>query len=157
MEERVRFVEDWNSEDWNMGELCEFYGVTWKTGYKWVERYEAQGAEGLRDLSRAPHRHPKQVTQEMEDWVIGLREKHPSWGAPQDPGAVVERAVGQDHPCGEHDWRDAEAPRFDGAAGDGGPAAWANQSWPRRRGRMRSGARTIKVGFAPGTGGGLIR
>jgi transposase len=99
MEERVRFVEDWNSEDWNMAELCEFYGVTWKTGYKWVERYEAQGAEGLRDLSRAPHRHPKQVTQEMEDWVIGLREKHPSWGAPKIRARLLKEQSGKTIPA----------------------------------------------------------
>jgi predicted DNA-binding protein YlxM (UPF0122 family) len=33
IEERMRFIEDWKSEDWSMAELCEFYGVTRKTGY----------------------------------------------------------------------------------------------------------------------------
>ena len=60
-EERFRFIEEWNSEDWTMAELCRFLGVTRKTGYKWVERYERGGMEGLRDESRAPDHHPNAV------------------------------------------------------------------------------------------------
>ena len=83
MEERFRFMEEWKSEDWSMAELCRFYGVTRGTGYKWVARYESGGLEGLRDLSRAPRRHPNEVPSKVEDLIIGLREKHPSWGAPK--------------------------------------------------------------------------
>jgi len=83
MEERYRFVEDWESEDWSMAELCRYYGVTRKTGYKWIGRYESGGLEALRDQPRAPQRHPNQVSTEMEDLVIAVREKHPSWGAPK--------------------------------------------------------------------------
>ena len=66
-----------------MRELCQFYGVARGTGYKWVERYDNGGLEGLQDLSRAPHRHPNEVSTEIEDLVISVREKHPSWGAPK--------------------------------------------------------------------------
>jgi len=83
MEERLGFVEEWNSGEWSMAELCRHYGVTRATGYKWVERYELGGLEGLRDRSRAPHQHPNAVTAEMEDLVLSLRSKHPSWGAPK--------------------------------------------------------------------------
>jgi len=104
-EERWRFIEEWKSEDWSMAELCEFYGITRKTGYKWVERYEAKGLDGLWELSRAPHKHPNQVTAEMEDRVIGVREKHPNWGAPKirarllreygEKGIPAESTVGE--------------------------------------------------------------
>lgn len=83
MEERFRFVEEWKSGDASMAELCRFYGVTRVTGYKWIERYELGGLEALRDQSRAPRRHPNEVPAEMEDLVIAVREKHPSWGAPK--------------------------------------------------------------------------
>jgi transposase InsO family protein len=83
MEERFRFIEEWRSQDWTMAELCRFYGVTRATGYKWVERYEAVGMDGLRDLSRSPRRHPNEVSEDIEEWVIALRGKHPSWGAPK--------------------------------------------------------------------------
>jgi len=80
-EERSRFVHEWNSGNWNMAELCRIYGVTRKTGYKWVERYEAWGLGGLRDLSRAPQYHPNEVPEEVEEEVLALRGKHPYWGA----------------------------------------------------------------------------
>jgi putative transposase len=83
MEERFRFIEEWRSDDWSMAELCRFYGVTRATGYKWVSRYEADGLAGLSDLSRAPHRHPNAISTEVEELVMSMREKHPSWGAPK--------------------------------------------------------------------------
>lgn len=83
MEERSLFIADWRSQDFTMAELCEYYEVTRGTGYKWVERYQANGLEGLRDGSRAPRHHPNQVPAEMEGLVIQLRDQHPSWGAPK--------------------------------------------------------------------------
>ena len=83
MEERFRFVQEWESGDWNMAELCRFYGVARTTGYKWIARYETGGVDALRDASRAPQHHPNEVSREVEDLVIGVREKHPSWGAPK--------------------------------------------------------------------------
>ena len=80
-EQRFRFIEEWKSEDWTLAELCREFGVTRKTGYKWVERYEACGVEGLRDESRAPHTHPHAVGDEMEQRITALRGQHPLWGA----------------------------------------------------------------------------
>ncbi len=83
MEERFGFVADWESGDWSMAELSRYYGVTRATGYKWVERYEMGGVKALEDRSRAAHRHANAVSWEMEDLVLGMRAKHPSWGAPK--------------------------------------------------------------------------
>jgi putative transposase len=79
--ERERFVEDYRSEEWTMAELCRFYGLSRKTGYKWVGRYEAQGWEGLKELSRAPHRHPNEVSSEVQQAVLEVRAQHAFWGA----------------------------------------------------------------------------
>jgi transposase InsO family protein len=83
MEERFRFIEEWNSGEFSLAELCRFYGISRGTGYKWIGRYEAVGLEGLRDLSRAPHHHPNEISQEIEEQVIAVRADHPSWGAPK--------------------------------------------------------------------------
>ena len=80
-EERFRFIEDWRSGSWDLASLCRSYGVTRKTGYKWIERYQVDGLGGLRDLSRAPHHHPNAISPEMEDRLIAVREKYPLWGA----------------------------------------------------------------------------
>ncbi len=61
MKERMRFVTDWERGLYSMVGLCERYGVSRKTGYKWVERYEREGPDGLREQSRAcpsPKLHP---------------------------------------------------------------------------------------------------
>jgi putative transposase len=80
MEERFKFVQECKTEDWSMAELCRRYGVSRKTGYKWLERYQLEGLEGLQDQSRAPDRHPNEVVKEMADEVLELRRQHPHWG-----------------------------------------------------------------------------
>ena len=56
MEERFKFVQEHKAEEWSFAELCRRYGVSRKTGYKWLQRYQADGLEGLQDQSRAPDR-----------------------------------------------------------------------------------------------------
>ncbi|MER8437011.1 helix-turn-helix domain-containing protein [Mesorhizobium sp. M1393] len=54
MDERLRFVVDCLADEETMSELCVAYGISRKTGYKWLSRYRALGPEGLHDLPRAP-------------------------------------------------------------------------------------------------------
>ena len=81
MEERVRFVTEWESQDWSLAELCQDYGITRSTGYKWLDRYELSGLAALEDKSRAPHKHPNQTSEEVEELILELRKKHTRWGA----------------------------------------------------------------------------
>ncbi len=46
MNERVRFIGELLAEERSMSELCTLYGVSRKTGCKWLARYEAAGATG---------------------------------------------------------------------------------------------------------------
>lgn len=80
MDERMSFIVDWRREDLSVAALCREYGVSRKTGYKWIERFETFGAEGLKDRSSAAHRHPNEVVAEIAEAVIGVRAAHPSWG-----------------------------------------------------------------------------
>ena len=80
MDERMSFIVDWRREELNVAALCRQYGVSRKTGYKWIERYEASGIEGLKDRSSAAHRHPNEVGASVAEAVIGVRAAHPSWG-----------------------------------------------------------------------------
>lgn len=52
MDEKILFIADHLREPGNFSQLCERYGISRKTGYKWVERYHAEGVEGLEDRSR---------------------------------------------------------------------------------------------------------
>src|SRR5438876_1033035 len=58
MSERVGLINGYLSGDFGVSELSVEYEVSRKTIYKWIGRYESEGWEGLKDLSRAPLRHP---------------------------------------------------------------------------------------------------
>lgn len=62
-----------------MKALCLEYGVSRQTGYKWVERFKAQGMIGLEDRSRRPHGSPVATSGEVVLQVLELRRKH-GWG-----------------------------------------------------------------------------
>jgi transposase InsO family protein len=80
VEERTRFVLEYESGRYTMAELCRHYEIARKTGYKWVERREQQGLEGLKDGSRGPLRHPNQTPRQIEEWILELRRGHMRWG-----------------------------------------------------------------------------
>jgi transposase InsO family protein len=80
MEERMRFILMYQSKSWLMTELCEIFGVSRKTGYKWLNRYEQAGLEGLRELSRVPHERPNAVASEIEAAIVELKQQRPNWG-----------------------------------------------------------------------------
>ena len=60
--------------------LCRRYGISPTTGYKWLDRYSAEGRAGLADRSRRPSRSPRQTAPEIEERVLALRDRHPAWG-----------------------------------------------------------------------------
>src|SRR5512143_2782823 len=57
MDERMRFVLCCAAGEESFLQLCRGYGVSRRTGYKWLDRYRAFGPVGLVDRSRAPHSH----------------------------------------------------------------------------------------------------
>src|SRR5687767_6145779 len=61
-------------------ELCREYGISRKTGYKWLERFHERGIEGLVDESRRPKSCPGRTTGEIALEIIRLRQAHATWG-----------------------------------------------------------------------------
>ncbi len=80
MTERARFIADLESKLYTMTELCERYGISRKTGYKWAERFVAEGLRGLEDRSRAPKSCPHQSEAHVVEALVAARHKHPRWG-----------------------------------------------------------------------------
>jgi len=80
MDERVRFVGDWLTGEVSRTELCELYGISRKTGYKWAERYGSAGVAGLVDRSRAPHEHGRSTPRALAEKLVELRRIRPTWG-----------------------------------------------------------------------------
>jgi transposase InsO family protein len=59
--------------------LSREYGVSRQTIYKWLQRYKEEGACGLFDRSRRPHRSPRRIGEEVERRIVELREEY-GWG-----------------------------------------------------------------------------
>jgi putative transposase len=91
LDERTRFVLDYERGFHTMAELCRQYGIARKTGYIWVQRYTEQGLEGLQDRPRAPGWHPNQTPEEIEQRLLSLRGQHPRWGPKKLRGYLEQR------------------------------------------------------------------
>jgi transposase InsO family protein len=78
---RIEFVHAFQTGLWSMTELCDQYQISRKTGYKWVDRYEADGRAGLRDRSRRPHHSPRASDPAIVDALCAARRMHPTWSA----------------------------------------------------------------------------
>ena len=90
MEERARFVLEVEKAEMSVAELCKRYGVSRKTGYKWIRRYWAEGLDGIRERRSRPHSCPHKTNQEWEMRIITERVKHSSWG-PKKIREVLQR------------------------------------------------------------------
>ena len=80
MEERIRFVLAVEQRQYSIAELCRQYGISRKTGYKWIARYRVDGLEGMRERSRRPWHCPHKTNEKWVDRIIQQRLKHPRWG-----------------------------------------------------------------------------
>lgn len=79
-EQRQCFVLDYESGQWSMSELCQRYGVSRPTGYKWIERVQEEGEGGLLERSRAPRVCPHRTPAGIERQLLALRRRY-GWGA----------------------------------------------------------------------------
>lgn len=80
MDQRVAFITDWLRGEWTMTDLAARYGISRKTAYKWVDRYEGDREHGLSERSRAPNVHGRAIGEEMRARIVALRHAHPRWG-----------------------------------------------------------------------------
>jgi transposase InsO family protein len=64
----------------NVRELCRRFGICPTSGYKWIERWRAEGREGLSDRSRRPLTSPGRSSPAVEEQVLAVRRAHPRWG-----------------------------------------------------------------------------
>ena len=81
IELRKEFVQQAAVRAVSFAELCSRFGISRKTGYKWLGRYRSGGESALKDRSRKPQIQPVHLAPEMEEKIVALRLDHPVWGA----------------------------------------------------------------------------
>jgi transposase InsO family protein len=89
MERKREFVVFAAAEGANVRELCRRFGISPTTGYKWLGRYQAEGAAGLIEQSRRPKTSRLRTPAAVEAKVIEVRDRSNNvWG-----GRKIKRAL----------------------------------------------------------------
>jgi transposase InsO family protein len=81
MDQRTQLIADYLRDTLCVTELCQLYGVSRKTAYKWIDRYLRHGPAGLDERSRRPRQSPNETAPEIVAAFLEARRRHPSWGA----------------------------------------------------------------------------
>ena len=97
MASRLEFVALASAPGANVSALCSAYGISRKTGYKWLALFEEQGKDGLTDRSRRPQNSPNRSDAVLEAKVVALHEAYPYWGA-RKLQALLPSEFGRPHP-----------------------------------------------------------
>jgi transposase len=98
MDQKTQFIADYLRDMLSVSELCDLYGISRKTAYKWIERYVRQGPAGLEDRSRKPRNSPNRTPEHIEAALLQARTRHPSWGAKKLLPLVAKRFPNEDLP-----------------------------------------------------------
>src|SRR6266550_5310942 len=93
IDERMRFVARRLAGE-PMAELCREFGISRKTGYKIVDRYQECGIHGLTDRSRRPYRYANQLPFQVENYILNVKREHSSWGARKIRERLIRRFSG---------------------------------------------------------------
>lgn len=78
--QRLEFVEMARKPGVNVRELCRRHGVSPTTAYKWLNRYEVEGGEGLEDRSKRPAHSPQRTGRKLERLIVAVHDRYPYWG-----------------------------------------------------------------------------
>ncbi|MGV7975410.1 MAG: IS481 family transposase [Anaerolineaceae bacterium] len=92
---REEFIRRSMEEDRNISALCEEYGISRKTGYKWIKRYLEDGC--LEDRNTRPLRVSSKTADWVEKLIIETRHERPRWGAQKIQSYLDRR--GYPMPC----------------------------------------------------------
>ena len=94
MDQRTQFIADHLRDSLSITELCELYGVSRKTGYKWIDRYLRHGPAGLEERSRRPRHSPRHTAEEIVTAILVLKGAAIATRLTSDPpGAKVSLVV----------------------------------------------------------------
>ncbi len=93
MNQRIEFALKAIKTD-NFRALCQEYGISPKTGYKWRERFLANGLNGMEEESRRPKSSSAALSDEVVCDIIRIKNRHLAWG-PRKVRAIYGRTHDQ--------------------------------------------------------------
>ena len=93
MDERLKFVARRLAGE-PLAELCREFGISRKTGNKFLERYKRLGPSGLEDLTRRPAKLARQSSPQVQKLILDLKGDKPTWGAAKIREYLIQKNPG---------------------------------------------------------------
>jgi transposase InsO family protein len=93
MDQKIQLIADWQTKQFTKIDLSKKYGISRKTVYKWIQRYEMHNIDGLKELDRARHHHPNITPKNTVDLIIAKKRAKPKRGPKK-----LYRLLKDDHP-----------------------------------------------------------
>jgi transposase-like protein len=90
MDQRTQFIAYFLRDVLSVTELCALYGVSRKTGYKWIDRYLRHGPAGLEERSRRPRRSAESDARRDRGRDPGRSLPAPNLGQQKAAGAIAQ-------------------------------------------------------------------
>lgn len=97
MSERLYMCKLAADGTYTVAQLARDFGVSRRVVYKWLERYEAFGIEGIFDRSRRPKSSPHSTDDQIVEAVLALKNKYPMWG-PRKLQTLLQKDLGEAAP-----------------------------------------------------------
>lgn len=79
-DQKLRFIADAQHPDACFSSVCQAYGISRVTGYKWLRRYQEEGLKGLDERSRARHHQPVEWDEDIRAEALKIRRTKGRWG-----------------------------------------------------------------------------
>ena len=100
-DERADFIELLLRRDCSFSQACRDFGVSRKTGYKWLHRASADQPQPLRDRSRRPHTCPGQTPEAQQRSILQVHDDY-AWGARKIHAYLCQRDLPVPGPSAVH-------------------------------------------------------
>ena len=81
LEERIRAVLLFLDSGKEPREIVTAFGISVRTLWRWISAYRTGGVQTLKPRKPGPEKGTNPIPEKLEDRILSLKQKHPSWGA----------------------------------------------------------------------------
>ena len=93
--QRLRWIDFYKSHGRDASLTCRYFGISRKTFYKWLKRFNTRYLQSLEDKSKKPHRfRTSKLFFEYGSLVKQIRTEHPTWSK-YKIGAIIRQNGGK--------------------------------------------------------------
>lgn len=73
---KMQLIVDWQTKIYSITDLSQKFSISRKTVYKWLNRFDREGVDGLKEQSNAAKNHPNQTRENLINMLIEQKLKN---------------------------------------------------------------------------------